>query len=190
MAPQYSSDTSSLEPLDPRTVPQIRVQPRLDLILSLQKVAEDLFQATDPARVTVRVATTENPHFPVLGEALADGVTSLTGGMSQMGYQGGDIHRQATVTMMRDTGHMIVQRDASVDPPVVPHAKKFGGQIGQMLIPLHHEGAFVGFIAVHSGAELRDWSPKDITALEQARVQSEIELERARWFDVPWPFEI
>jgi GAF domain-containing protein len=187
----YSRDVTDLPPLDPAIVPQTRVQPRIDLILALQKVAEELFAATNPKRVNVRVATTENPHFPVLGEALAEGTVSLTGGVFPgTGYQGGDIHRQATVTLLRDTGQTIVQRDTTVDPPVVPHARKFAGQAGQMLIPLHHEGAFCGFIAVHGGAEIRDWSPQDIAALERARDRAEAELDQVPWYEVPWPFEI
>jgi GAF domain-containing protein len=184
----HSRDTTNLPPLDPAVVPQVRVQPRIDLIFVLQKVAEELFAATKPLRVTVRVATTGDPHYPVLGEVLAGGAFSLSGGMSQLGYQGLDIHRQVTVTLMRETGQMIVQRDTAVDPPVVPHAREFGGQAGQMLIPLHHDGAFAGFIAVHSAAEVRDWSPQDIAALQRARRQAEQELARAPWFEVPWPF--
>ena len=59
-----------------------------------------------------------------------------------------------------------------------------------MLIPLRHDGAvvgdgaFVGFIAVHSAAEVRDWSPQDIAALERAQRQAEQELSRAPWFEV------
>ncbi len=190
MPTAYSRDTTNLPPLDPAVVPQVRVQPRIDLIFALQQVAEELFGATKPLRVTVRVATTGDPHYPVLGEVLAGDAFSLSGGMSQLGYQGPDIHRQVTVTLMRETGQTIIQRDTAVDPPAVPHARQFGGQAGQMLIPLNHGGAFVGFIAVHGAAEVRDWSPHDVAALEHARARAESELARAPWFEVPWPFEI
>jgi hypothetical protein len=187
----YTRDANDVMPVDPAVVPQVRVQPRIDLILEMQNIAQQLFAATTPLRVNVRVATTENPHYPVLGEVLADDATSLTGGVFPgIGYQGGDIHRQATVTLMRETGQTIIQRDTAVDPPIVAHARKFAGQAGQMLIPLHREGAFVGFIAVHGGAEVRDWSPDDIAALERAREAAEAALSRAPWFEVPWPFEI
>lgn len=187
----YSRDTSDLPPVDPATVPQVRVQPRIDLILALQKIAAELFAATRPMRVNVRVATTENPHFPVLGEALAESAISLTGGVFPgTGYQGADIHRQATVTLMRETGQTIIQRDAAVDPPVVPHARKFAGQAGQMLIPLDHADAFCGFIAVHSGAEIRDWTEDDIAALKAAKRKSEDALDQIPWYEVPWPFEM
>lgn len=186
----YSRDLVDSPPLDSAWVPQVRVQPRLDLIMDLQEASDELFASTNAQRVTVRVAATSDPHYPVLGESLAEGVFSLAGGMSKMGYQGGDIHRQATVTLMRQTGQTIVQRDATVDPPIVKHARTFGGQVGQMLIPLHHDHAFVGFIAVHGGGEYRDWSPADIKALESARDRVEATLDRAPWFEVPWPFEI
>lgn len=179
-----------MQPADPAVVPQVRVQPRLDLILALQQVAQELFDATAPMRVNVRVATTGDPHYPVLGEVLEGDAFSLSGGMSQLGFQGEDIHRQVTVTLMRETGQTIVQRDTTVDPPVVPHARPFAGQAGQMLIPLHHDGAFVGFIAVHGSAEIRDWSPEDLEALERARSRAEESLAQAPWFHVPWPFQL
>lgn len=191
MAIAYSGDTRDIPPVDPSIVPQVRVQPRIDLIFALQEVAQELFDATSAHRVNVRVATTENPHYPVLGEVLAEGTTSLTGGVFPgTGYQGGDIHRQATVTMLRETGQTIVQRDTAVDPPVIPHARKFAGQAGQMLIPLHHDGAFSGFVAVHGGPEIRDWTPQDIAALEHARDRAEAILDEAPWYEVAWPFEI
>lgn len=176
-------------PADPKTVPQTRVQPRIDLIYALQPIAERLLAGTDAQRVNIRVAATGDPHYPVLGEALADGVFSLAGGMSQLGFQGEDIHRQVTVTLMRETGQSIVQRDTSVDPPLVPHAKAFGSHVCQMLTPLHHDGAFVGFMAVHGSGEPRTWSSDDQAALQKARVETEAVLDRALWFHVPWPFE-
>jgi len=179
-----------MQPADPNVVPQVRVQPRIDLIYSLQPIAEALREACDAQRVTIRVATTGDPHYPVLGEALVEGAFSLSGGMSQLGFQGEDIHRQVTVTLMRESGQTIVQADTTADPPVVPHAKAFGGHACQMLIPLHHDGTFVGFVAVHGFDEPREWSSDDLAALERAREEAETALERAPWFEVPWPFEV
>jgi GAF domain-containing protein len=138
-----------------------RLQPRMDLLLELQKVAERLRIETQAMRTNIRVQTTNDHNYPVLAEALADGAFSLTGGMSMLGYQGDDIHNAPTVALMRSTGATIIQADTRVDPPLVPVAREFGGHAGQMLAPLRHEGEFCGFIAVHGDGEPRTWSEDD-----------------------------
>lgn len=165
----------------------LRVQPRIDLTLELQEVAERLRAATKAQRTNIRVLTTNDSNYPVLAEALAKGAFSLTGGMSKLGYQGGDIHNAPTVRHMRSTGKTIIQRDTAVDPPQVPIAREFGGQAGQMLGPLHFEGAFCGFIAVHGDGEPRDWSAEDQAALQVAVSEAEAVLSKASWFERPEP---
>ncbi len=157
----------------------------MDLILSLQPIAEELRQLTQAMRTNVRVQTTNDDNYPVLAEALDDGAFSLTGGISMLGYQGGDIHNAPTVRMMRTTGATIVQSDTTSDPPLVPTAKAFGGQAGQMLAPLHHEGQFCGFIAVHSHGEPRKWSASDQDRLAEAVLEVQRILGAASWFEVP-----
>lgn len=165
----------------------LRVQPRLDLILALQKVAEQLLVDARAMRTNVRIQTTSDHNFPVLAEALVDGVFSLTGGMSMLGYQGADIHDAPTVTLMRTTGATIVQSDTRVDPPLVPIAREFGGQAGQMLAPLRYQGEFCGFIAVHGDGEPRYWSDSDKEALKSAVAEVEAILSEAHWFERPDP---
>ncbi|MDV6286473.1 GAF domain-containing protein [Rhodococcus jostii] len=131
--------------------------------------------------------TTNDHNYPVLAEALEDGAFSLTGGMSMLGYQGGDIHDAPTVTLMRTTGSTIVQTDTAVDPPLVPIAREFGGQAGQMLAPLHYQGEFSGFIAVHGHGDPRNWSEDDQQHLRAAVAATEALLASASWFDRPLP---
>lgn len=164
-----------------------RLQPRMDLILELQKVAERLRGETRAMRTNIRVQTTNDHNYPVLAEALADGAFSLTGGMSMLGYQGGDIHHAPTVALMRSTGSTIIQTDTRVDPPLVPIAREFGGQAGQMLAPLHYKGEFCGFIAVHGDGEPRTWSEDDQKHLHVAVADVDALLADAFWFDRPEP---
>jgi hypothetical protein len=163
----------------------LRLQPRLDLTLSLQQIAERLLAETLSTRTNIRVQTTNDRNYPVLAEALADGAFSLTGGMSMLGYQGADIHDAPTVTLMRTTGATIIQRDTRVDPPLVPIAREFGGQVGQMLAPLRHQGQFCGFIAVHGDAEPRAWTERDQRFLHTAVADVEALLAGAFWFERP-----
>ncbi|WP_406349311.1 GAF domain-containing protein [Streptomyces sp. NBC_00144] len=162
-----------------------RLQPRLDLILPLQEIAERLRVETNAMRTNIRVQTTNDHNYPVLAEGLEEGAFSLTGGMSMLGYQGDDIHDAPTVALMRTTGTTIVQTDTKVDPPLVPIAREFGGQAGQMLAPLRYGGGFCGFIAVHGHGEPRVWSEGDQKQLAAAVAEVESLLAQAAWFDLP-----
>jgi hypothetical protein len=167
-----------------------RLQPRIDLIIELQEVAERLRTQTNAIRTNVRIQTTNDDNYPVLAEGLAAGTFSLTGGMSMLGYQGDNIHDAPTVKFMRTTGSTIVQRDTAVDPPLVPIAREFGGQAGQMLAPLHYNGDFCGFIAVHGDANPRDWSVEDQNHLNAAVADVESIVSEAQWFERPQPSEM
>jgi glutathione S-transferase len=162
----------------------LRVQPRIDVVQKLQEVSDRLFEQTRAMRVNVRIRTTSNLDYPVLAETLAPGAFSLTGGMSLLGFQGGDIHNAPTVRQMRRTGEPIVQRDTRVDPPLVPIARDFGGQAGQVLCPVTHDGEFSGFVAVHGDGEPREWSDADVSAVKAACAEIEAILNDAPWFDV------
>lgn len=161
-----------------------RLQPRLDTILQLQEVAQRLLAETRGLRTNIRIQTTNDQNYPTLAEALDDGAFSLTGGMSMLGYQGDDIHNAPTVRLMRTTGTTIVQRDTRIDPPVVPAAREFGGQAGQMLAPVTYEDEFCGFIAVHGHEAPRDWTENDQRFLHEAVNDVEKILSQAVWFDL------
>jgi GAF domain-containing protein len=158
-------------------------QPQPDLIKALQGIAEDLFDATKPGRVTIRVETTNDPDFPVLGEACAPGVSSLTGGMSLLGYKPVDIHTASTHVFLREKRQMIIQQDVRVDPPQIPELVDYFGFLSQMLTPIEWKERFVGVVSVH-GTEPRFWTDSDVTAIKRATDQTERELEQAIWFDI------
>lgn len=162
----------------------LRIQPRIDVVQRLQAVSDRLFAQTRAMRVNVRIKTTSNSDYPVLAETLAPGAFSLTGGMSLLGFQGGDIHNAPTVRQMRRTGEPIVQRDTRVDPPLVPIAREFGGQAGQVLCPVTHDGEFCGFVAVHGNSEPREWADADVQAVKAACLEIEAILDDAPWYDV------
>jgi hypothetical protein len=162
----------------------LRVQPRIDVVQQLQAISDRLSAQTRAMRVNVRIKTTSNSDYPVLAETLAPGAFSLTGGMSLLGFQGGDIHNAPTVRQMRRTGEPIVQRDTRVDRPLVPIAREFGGQAGQVLCPVTHDGEFCGFVAVHGDSEPREWSDADVEAVKAACLAIEAVLDDAPWFDV------
>jgi len=152
-------------------------QPRPELIKALQPIAEDLFEAIDPGRVTIRFDTTNDPDYPVLAEARAPGMSSLTGQMSLGGYRVANIHAAPTFASLRDERNMIVQRD-------VREFQELCGCLSQMLAPVEWKGRFVGVVSVH-GIEARDWTEEEKAAIRGAAARVERELAQAEWIEIP-----
>lgn len=161
----------------------IAFQPTPALMKAAQRIAEDLFATLNPGRVGVRVVTTNDREFPVLGEVCAPGLMSVTGGMTLQGYKARDVRLSPTIQLLQKERRPIIQRDVAVDPPAMPHLPDFGGVHSQMLAPVEYEGNLVGAIVVHN-VEPRDWSEDDIAALQDATARVEAELERSVWFDL------
>jgi GAF domain-containing protein len=159
-------------------------QPVPELIKALQAIAEDLFETTSPARVTIRVDTTNDRDYPVLAEARAPGINSLTGGMTLLGYKPYDIHTTTTMRALKNDRATIVQTDARIDPPAIPQLVDLYGCAGQILEPIEHGGRFVGVVSVHSVAP-RAWTDADIAAVAGATARVEQELANTPWIDLP-----
>lgn len=163
--------------------PSLPIQPTAETIRELQDIAEELLASTDADRTTVRIDTPNDRDYPILAEARKVGVPSLTGGMSLKGYKPVDIHKTSTVTFLRERREMIIQRDARVDPPVLPELIEYYGVTGQMLMPLENEGAFVGLVSVHSIAA-RDWTDEDIARITVATAKVDALFRRANWISL------
>lgn len=159
------------------------IQPTAETIKALQSIAEDLFEQTDAGRVTIRVDTPNDRDYPVLAEARAPGVSSLTGGMTLVGYKPIDIHAASTLKVLRDERKMIVQKDVRVDPPPIPELEDFYGMTSQMLTPLDHEGEFVGVVSVHA-VEPREWTDAAIGAIQRATSRVEAHFQEATWIEL------
>lgn len=156
------------------------LQPRPETIKALQAVAEELFEVTKVDRTTIRIDTPNDRDYPVLAEARIPGMGSLTGGMSLEGYKPIDIHEASTVIMLKNEREIIIQKDARVDPPLLPALWDYYGVIGQMLTPLEHEGEFVGILSAHS-IEPREWTDQDIKAMHDATDRTHEVLAEANW---------
>jgi GAF domain-containing protein len=161
----------------------VPIQPTAETIKALQAIAEGLFDETDAGRVTVRVDTPNDRDYPVLAEARAPGVSSITGGMTLVGYKPIDIHAASTLKVLRDERKMIVQRDVRVDPPQIPALEDYYGMTSQMLTPLEHEGQFVGVVSVHA-VEPREWTDAAIGAIEEATSRVEEHFREATWVEL------
>ena len=163
------------------------VQPQVKLVQGLQAIAEDLFEKTNPFRVTIRVQATNDRDLPVLAEVNAPGALSLAGGMSAgpggQRYKAYDIHQADTVIQIAGDLKTIVQNDTSIDPPPLPNSVDYGSVRAQILTALEREGKFIGLVSVHQD-EPRLWSDTDIRVAEEATVKAQQLIDRATWFDL------
>lgn len=164
-----------------------RIQPQIELIQALQAIAEELYEQTNPFRVTIRVNATNDGDLPVLAEVNRDDALSLAGGMSAgpggQRYKAYDIHQAATVIQISADRKLIVQNDTSIDPPPLPESVGYGSVRAQLLTALEHDGEFVGLVSVHQ-EQPRRWRDEDVRAAEAATANAQRVIAEANWFDI------
>jgi GAF domain-containing protein len=165
----------------------LRIQPQIKLIQALQAIAEELYEQSDPFRVTIRVNATNDGDLPVLAEVNREDALSLAGGMSAgpggQRYKAYDIFQAATVIQISADRRLIVQNDTSIDPPPLPDSVDYGSVRAQLLTALEHDGEFIGLISVHQD-QPRHWSDADIRAIEAATAEAQHVIAEATWFDI------
>ncbi len=132
----------------------------VDEITGLSASAQDLLTTTRAARVTVRVRD-DAGSFPVVAEALADGVRALSGEASY------DLVNAPTfLHLMTHSNEILVQTDcrlAEIQPP--DKLLKTYGVTAQMLAPVQKDSVLHAVVSVHATDGPREWSASDISAL-------------------------
>ncbi len=132
---------------------------------SLQAILEELLVATDASRTTIRldIAGRNMQVDQVVAEAVAPRVKSIRHDASL------DQWAMPTVHFIAGEQRLLVQNDVSSDGPAVsPALVEVYGVQAQMLGPLLDNGRMYGWISVHQVGRVRDWSDRDIAALESA----------------------
>jgi GAF domain-containing protein len=128
----------------------------------LERVLEDLRDATAASRVTLRLDAPEQV-FPVAGEALAPGIRSIRDATEI------DLRAAKTFQYLEREQKLLIQDDCGQgDYPAPPELMQLYGVKAQMLAPVVREGQLAGIVSVHYAPAVRRWSPTDITALEDA----------------------
>jgi GAF domain-containing protein len=141
---------------------------------ALQKIMEDLLELTSASRTTVRLdMPSENFHLDtVAAEALASGVRSLRNDTSIT-----NLREVPTVQFLEKERRILVQDDCLTADPTVPrNLIDFYGVKAQMLGPLVRDDQLIGLISVHYTPSSREWSEKDVEALQDAIQRTQQEL--------------
>ena len=130
----------------------------------MRAVLVELLLETGASRVTLRRDLPGPYAFPVVGEALADGVGSLRAERS-VHLPGQPVVRELA------RGRQVVQDDcrtAYEDPAFQSMLGAYGGLAAQIVTPIHSDGKLVAILSLHQLAEPRRWSEDEIEAATAA----------------------
>jgi maleate isomerase len=133
---------------------------------AFQEILEDLLDSTAASRTTVRLdIPSKNFHLDeVAAEALAHGVRSLKDDTSI-----NDLRKVPTYEFVEKERRILVQKDCLMADPAPPPALiDYYGVKAQMLGPVVRDDRVIGIISVHYTPGPREWSEKDVAALEDA----------------------
>lgn len=140
-------------------------------LAAFQEVLDDLLEATSSSRTTIRLdSPSDGFHLDaVAAEALAAGIRTLKDDTLIT-----NLREVPTVRFLDEERRLLVQNDCLTADPEVPRKLiELYGVKAQMLGPLLREGDLIGVISVHHNLGPREWSARDIEALQDAvhRVQ-------------------
>ena len=128
--------------------------------MSLQEIVDQVHAATNASRTTLRLDRPD-ADFPVVAEALAEGVVSM-GGDRSFGVRG-----SATVDYLARERQILVQPDLTGDSPApVRDLTERYGVGAQMLGPVVRHGNLLGIISVHHAGGSRTWTAAEIAAVQ------------------------
>jgi len=138
----------------------------------MQRLCEELLEATGADRTTVRLDVPEHGlHVDLTAaEGLRPGVRAIRreGSLDQ--------RRLNTVEWLEAERCNLVQPRFG-PPPMPPQALiDVYGVNAQLLGPVEHDGAMTGWFSAHSLTE-RDWSDKDLAAMDEARAAAEAVID-------------
>jgi maleate isomerase len=128
----------------------------------LERLLEDLREATAASRVTLRLDT-PGKVFPVAGEVTAPGIRSIRDATEI------DLRAAKTFQYLEQQQKLLIQDDCEQGTfPAPRELIELYGVKAQMLAPVVRDGRLAGIVSVHYAPAVRKWSATDITALEDA----------------------
>jgi maleate isomerase len=131
----------------------------------VERVVEDLREATGASRVTLRLDT-PGAVFPVAGEAVAPGIRSIRDATEI------DLRAAKTFQYLDERHELLIQADCRVGEFAAPQELiDLYGVKSQMLAPVVRDGRLAGIVSVHYAPSERSWSEADVAALEDAVVK-------------------
>lgn len=131
--------------------------------MSLEALAADLLERTAASRVTIR----RGEGFPVVVEALAEGVPSIRDERTI------DLRTQP-VALEVAAGRQVVQDDASAaydDPEFQRMLAAYGGLAAQVVTPVSRGGAVEAILSLHQLGAPRAWTDAEVEDCRRAAAE-------------------
>lgn len=153
---------------------------KIDPIVELQSIIDDLLKKTNASRTTLRIDIPKhnlNVRAAAV-EALAPGVQAIKDDSSL------DQRKAITAQYIEKHRRVLVQdnfEDLEVRPPI--ELIKAYSVKAQMLGPIEWGKDLIGWISVHYTLSERQWSQEDIFAIETAMKQTLLCLQESGWLD-------
>jgi maleate isomerase len=149
-----------------------------EIISDFQLIIEELLQATQASRTTLRLDNPEqNCHVDAaVVEATTPGTPSIKVDTSL------DQRKTPTYKFVVKNLVNLIQDDcinAEVSPP--PELMQVYGTKAQMVGPLVRDNQLIGWVSVHFNTSTRHWNEEDIAALDAAKKQVMTCLEKYEW---------
>jgi GAF domain-containing protein len=151
-----------------------RSTPRLDGYAAASELARvvvgQLLETSDASRATVRLADAQGA-LQLVAEATAAGEPEMAAGPPI------DPRTHETYRYLDEHRITLVQRDCRVAVPRPPDLLvRDYGVLAQIIAPVTVGHQMRGVISLHQAARTRDWSERDVAAVELARRALEAEL--------------
>lgn len=124
---------------------------------------EDLRERIDVARTTLRIDTEGDRYFPIVAEALGEGVNSLRD------VAGPDLRKAKTMQWLLEHRATLVQEDLlATDTPPPPELIAQYGARAQVLACISEGERLVALVSAHHAATPRVFTPGEIALVEDA----------------------
>ncbi len=131
--------------------------------MSLETIAQELLDATEASRITIRFDVPEDPYFPVFAEAVVTGVRAIREERIE------EVRQAPTFKYVDETHDVLVQSDLPTEPlQGCSYLTDDFGVTAQMLAPILEGELMIGLISVHFTGGKRDWTGEHVQALKDA----------------------
>lgn len=131
--------------------------------MSLETIAQELLDATEASRTTIRFDVPDDPYLPVFAEAVVPGVRAIRNERIE------EVRQAPTFKYVDRTHDVLVQSDLSTEPlRGCAYLTDDFGVTAQMLAPILEGERLIGLISVHFTEGEREWTDEHVQSLKDA----------------------
>jgi len=131
--------------------------------VSLETIAQELLEATEASRTTIRFDVPDDPYLPVFAEAVRPGVRPIRDVRLE------EVRQAPTFKFVNETHDVLVQGDMPTEQlQGCSYLTDDFLVTAQMLAPILDGERLIGLISVHFIEGPREWTGEHVQALKDA----------------------